>query len=113
MAYSKAAQFPENHQAMAEICKAVSHPARLLILTRIMNGKGFVSHSEITKEIPLNSTTISQHLRTLRQARIVTSRNNSITSTEHKLNDRYKHKEFLQLVCDYINSRHEVGRKND
>ncbi len=57
---------------MSEIIKALSHPARLEIIDRLE--KHGCNVSKIQKSIGLPQSTISQHLKILRNAGIIKSR---------------------------------------
>ncbi len=64
MAFSKAKLFPPLPYQQSFWSKAQSHPARIIILTHLLEN-GTSSFQEICKKIPLASTTVSQHLRFL------------------------------------------------
>ncbi len=65
MAFSKAKLFAPLTYDQAFWSKSLGHPARITILTHLLEN-GTTPFYEICKLIPLSSTTISQHLRTLR-----------------------------------------------
>lgn len=62
----KAERFTEEEQALANIAKALSHPARIAILRFLAQQDCCVS-GDITNEIPLSRTTVSQHLTELKK----------------------------------------------
>ncbi|HBS86233.1 MAG: transcriptional regulator [Bacteroidetes bacterium GWF2_38_335] len=70
MTYSKKDNFDQNSQKIAMICKALSHPARIAILKYLAEQKTCVS-GDITSEIPLSRTTVSQHLQELKNCGII------------------------------------------
>ena len=70
MAYSRAYKFPANILHLSLICKAFSHPARIEII-HLLNQKGKATFNQINNLIPLHSTTVSQHLRFLREMNII------------------------------------------
>ncbi len=70
MTYSKAEQFNENLQETAQIAKLLSHPARLAIIEFLSNQESCMS-GNISDEIPLSRTTVSQHLQELKNAKII------------------------------------------
>ncbi len=55
---------------LAELFKALGHPVRLRIL-RLLARRGSCLCGEIVLHIPLAQSTVSQHLRTLKQAGLV------------------------------------------
>lgn len=57
-------------EELARLAKAISHPVRLRIL-RLLAAKPGCSCSTIFREIPLAQSTLSQHLKVLREAGLV------------------------------------------
>jgi len=57
-------------QRIAEVAKVMSHPARLAILRYLANCKSCIS-GDITNEIPLSRTTVSQHLQELKRVGLI------------------------------------------
>jgi len=70
MTYSKTKAFTIEQQEFARIAKALSHPARIAILEYLMEMNVCVS-GDITNEIPLSRTTVSQHLQGLKNAGLI------------------------------------------
>jgi len=66
----KTENFTEELQKIASIAKALSHPARLMILKYLAEQKVCMS-GDITSEIPLSRTTVSQHLKELKNAGLI------------------------------------------
>lgn len=62
--------FPRDQQDLAALLKALSHPARLAILTYLAESKVCMS-GDITRELPLSRTTVSQHLSELKEAGLI------------------------------------------
>lgn len=62
----------KNYAGISEILKALSHPARVEIIDRLE--KNGCNVSKIQKNIGLPQSTISQHLKILRNAGIIKSR---------------------------------------
>jgi len=58
--------FDKELQNLSEIAKVLAHPARLAILQYLSTCKTCIS-GDITKEIPLSRTTVSQHLQELKK----------------------------------------------
>lgn len=58
-------------ESLALVCKALSHPARLAIL-QILAQRGSCICGEIVNTLPLAQATVSQHLKVLKEAGLVT-----------------------------------------
>jgi len=70
MAPSKADKFEKSDIKLAKIAKALSHPARIAIL-RHLSSVDSCSFSDISKNIPLADSTVSQHMTELKSAGLV------------------------------------------
>lgn len=70
MTYAKKESFNPDLQQLASFAKVLSHPARIAILDFLAEQKQCVS-GDITDEIPLSRTTVSQHLQELKNAGLV------------------------------------------
>ena len=70
MTWSKIQNFTTNQQEIAKLAKAVSHPARVAILQYLASQKSCIS-GDISDEIPLSRTTVSQHLQALKAAGLI------------------------------------------
>ncbi len=66
----KTENFSDELQELAAKAKALSHPARLMILEYLARQKVCIS-GDITKEVPLSRTTVSQHLKELKNAGLI------------------------------------------
>jgi ArsR family transcriptional regulator len=60
----------EADQELAELAKALGHPARVKIL-RILVRRNTCICGEIVEELPLAQSTVSQHLRVLKEAGLI------------------------------------------
>ena len=58
-------------ESLAVVCKALSHPARLAILQTLAR-RGACICGEIVDLMPLSQATVSQHLKILKNAGLVT-----------------------------------------
>jgi DNA-binding transcriptional ArsR family regulator len=67
---NKAEKFDESLQEIARFTKILSHPARLAILKYLAETKSCIS-GDISDFIPLGRTTVSQHLKELRDAGLI------------------------------------------
>lgn len=70
MASSKAHHFDKLLYEQSICSKAFAHPARIMILTHLMEN-GTTPYSQLCREIPLARETVSQHLTFLREAHLV------------------------------------------
>jgi ArsR family transcriptional regulator len=70
MAVSKKLEFTNKDQGIAEFAKALSHPARVAIL-RALAQRGTCICGEIVEVLPLAQSTVSQHLKDLKEAGLV------------------------------------------
>jgi ArsR family transcriptional regulator len=70
MAYSKAPLFDQTLFQQSFWSKALSHPARIIILKELLENKDIPFYA-IAKKVPLAKTTVSQHLRILRQCGLI------------------------------------------
>ncbi len=71
MAIHKKDAFGEDEQALAELAKALAHPARIAILKEVARRQTCIC-GEIVEVLPLAQSTVSQHLKELLQAGLIT-----------------------------------------
>ncbi len=67
---NKSEQFDESLQALAKFTRVLSHPARLAILKYLAETKSCIS-GDISDYLPLGRTTVSQHLKELRDLGLI------------------------------------------
>jgi DNA-binding transcriptional ArsR family regulator len=67
---NKAEKFDDHLQELAQFARVISHPARLAILKYLAETKSCIS-GDITDFIPLSRTTVSQHLKELRDLGLI------------------------------------------
>lgn len=67
---NKAEKFDDSLQELASFAKVLSHPARLAILKYLAETKTCIS-GDISDYLPLGRTTVSQHLKELREAGLI------------------------------------------
>jgi DNA-binding transcriptional ArsR family regulator len=67
---NKAEKFDERLQELARFAKVISHPARLAILEFLAETKTCIS-GDISQYLPLSRTTVSQHLKDLRDLGLI------------------------------------------
>ncbi len=71
MAYSKKKEFKKDEIIAAEIAKALSHPARVAIVKFLAEQKSCICN-DIVEHLPLSQSTVSQHLKELKNAGLIT-----------------------------------------
>ncbi len=71
MALNKKQEFLADDLALSEFAKALSHPARVAIL-RTLAEKQMCICGEIVEVLPLAQATVSQHLKELKNAGLIT-----------------------------------------
>lgn len=62
--------FGQDEQALAELAKALAHPARIAILKELARRNTCIC-GEIVEVLPLAQSTVSQHLKELQQAGLI------------------------------------------
>jgi DNA-binding transcriptional ArsR family regulator len=67
---NKAEKFEDSLQELARFAKVLSHPARLAILKYLAETKTCIS-GDISSYLPLGRTTVSQHLKELRDSGLI------------------------------------------
>ncbi len=70
MAVSKTEEFNKTDIELAEIAKALSHPARIKIL-KILNDLDSCMVGSIVDLLPLSQSTVSQHLKELKRVDLI------------------------------------------
>jgi len=70
MGTSKSNKFSEEQNRKAELYKALGHPARIAIIEFLVNRNSCVC-GDIVDELPLSQSTISQHLKELKDVGII------------------------------------------
>ncbi|MBK8393054.1 MAG: helix-turn-helix transcriptional regulator [Saprospiraceae bacterium] len=86
MAFSKANQFLPQEYHFALMGKILSHPVRIRILRKILEGGAEgATFNQINTGIPLDDSTLSHHFEYLRKMKIITSSDFKRT-TKHFIN---------------------------
>jgi ArsR family transcriptional regulator, arsenate/arsenite/antimonite-responsive transcriptional repressor len=70
MGASKSEQFTEEQNTLAQIAKALGHPARIAIMQFLVKSNKCIC-GDIVSELPLAQATVSQHLRELKDAGLI------------------------------------------
>lgn len=63
-------KFDKELQELSDFARVISHPARLAILQYLAETKTCIS-GDISDQLPLSRTTVSQHLKELRDAGLI------------------------------------------
>src|SRR6201991_1807547 len=71
MAIHKKEEFKQKEQDLARFAKAMAHPARIAIL-KVLAQKNECICGEIVDVLPLAQSTVSQHLKELKNAGLIT-----------------------------------------
>lgn len=70
MGASKSDSFTSEQNSLANLAKAMAHPARIAIIEYLLKSNACVC-GDIVNELPLAQPTVSQHLKELKQAGII------------------------------------------
>lgn len=70
MGITKSELFKKKQNRIAVLAKAFDHPARVAILEYILTNESCITN-DLVNELPLSQSTISQHLRELKQIGII------------------------------------------
>lgn len=70
MGLTKTEEFTKAQNDLAGLTKALGHPARIAILQFLIKKKSCVC-GDIVDELPLSQSTVSQHLRSLKEAGLI------------------------------------------
>jgi ArsR family transcriptional regulator len=70
MAFSKAVEFETSDRLLADLARALAHPARVAIL-RTLAARNACVCGELVQSLPLAQSTVSQHLKALREAGLI------------------------------------------
>ncbi|MEJ7736272.1 MAG: metalloregulator ArsR/SmtB family transcription factor [Chitinophagaceae bacterium] len=70
MGATKSTEFSAKENKLARYAKALAHPARVAIL-KLLAGKQTCVCGDIVDELPLSQSTVSQHLKELKEAGLI------------------------------------------
>lgn len=70
MGLTKTEEFTKTQNELALLTKALGHPARIAILQFLIKSKSCVC-GDIVDELPLSQSTVSQHLKELKNAGLI------------------------------------------
>ncbi len=70
MAITKVSEFNSKERQIAVLCKALAHPARIAIINFLIKKRECIC-SDVVNELPLSQSTVSQHLKELKNAGLI------------------------------------------
>ncbi len=70
MGATKTADYSTKELSIAKYAKALSHPARIAILNLLLKKQSCIC-GDIVEELPLSQSTVSQHLKELKEAGLI------------------------------------------
>jgi DNA-binding transcriptional ArsR family regulator len=70
MGITKSYEFTAKENKLAKYAKALAHPARIAIL-KLLAGRQTCVCGDIVDELPLSQSTVSQHLKELKEAGLI------------------------------------------
>ena len=70
MGASKSESFSINHNALANLFKALSHPAKIAIIEYLLQTNSCIC-GDIVNQLPLSQPTVSRHLKELKNAKLI------------------------------------------
>ncbi|MEM9259450.1 MAG: metalloregulator ArsR/SmtB family transcription factor [Bacteroidota bacterium] len=70
MGATKTEVFTSQQNQLAQLCKALAHPARIAILQHLLKVNACIGN-DIVEHVPLAQPTISRHLRELKSAGLI------------------------------------------
>ncbi|MBN8836320.1 MAG: winged helix-turn-helix transcriptional regulator [Sphingobacteriia bacterium] len=70
MGASKVSEYSQKELSLAKYAKALSHPARIAILNLLLKKQACIC-GDIVEELPLSQSTVSQHLKELKEAGLI------------------------------------------
>ena len=96
---NKKEQFKNDQQNVAEICKVLSHPARVAII-ELLTERNEIKTGDISETLPIGRTTVSRHLKELKDAGII---NGSIDGLKiHYCLNMEKLTEMRSILNDFL-----------
>jgi ArsR family transcriptional regulator, arsenate/arsenite/antimonite-responsive transcriptional repressor len=110
MAQNKKGEFSTKYQALASYAKVFSHPARLAILNTIAN-RGECICGEVVEVLPLAQSTVSQHLKELKESGLIAGEVDGLKSC-YCVNWK-KVEEMEKVFLKFIDTLKEHRSKNE
>jgi ArsR family transcriptional regulator len=102
---NKSENFDESLQELAKFSRALSHPARLAILKYLAETKCCIS-GDISDFIPLGRTTVSQHLKELKDLGLIKGEIDGLKISYCLCNSKIQN--YLSMFDDFFTEIKEV-----
>jgi ArsR family transcriptional regulator, arsenate/arsenite/antimonite-responsive transcriptional repressor len=102
---NKSEKFNDNLQELARFARAIAHPARLAILQYLAETRTCIS-GDISDNLPLSRTTVSQHLKELRDLGLIEG-----TTDGLKINYCLSHtgiSSYLKMLNTFFEPMHSI-----
>jgi len=96
---NKSEHFEDHLQDLARFGKVISHPARLAILKYLADTKSCIS-GDISDYLPLSRTTVSQHLKELRDFGLIHGEIDGLKINYCLCSNEIEH--YLELFGEYF-----------
>ena len=105
MGTTKTAEYSIKELNIAKYAKALSHPARIAILNLLLKKQTCIC-GDIVDDLPLSQSTVSQHLKELKEARLIKG-NIDGASVCYCIDEKVWNKALTQLndLFEKINSK--------
>ncbi|MEM1134535.1 MAG: metalloregulator ArsR/SmtB family transcription factor [Bacteroidota bacterium] len=110
MGVTKTDLFTEEDNAIAQIAKALAHPARIAIIKYLLEANACIN-GDLVQELGLAQATISQHLRELKEIGIIHGTIEGV-SISYCINAT-RWKEIKNIFSDLFESYHQKTQRGD
>src|SRR5699024_8728502 len=107
MAITKAHKFSDTQVRTAELAKALGHPARIAILEMLLEQVECIC-GDIADQLPLAQSTVSQHLKSLKEAGVIKGKVEGISVCY--CIDEESVEDFSTLLGPFIETIHRPDR---
>lgn len=108
MGATKAADFSVRDNSISKIAKALSHPARVAIIKILIKKQACIC-GDIVEELPLSQSTISQHLKELKEAGLIKGEIEGVKTCY--CIDEKQWAVAQKIMNNFFNNYKEVGNK--
>ena len=107
MGITKTIGFTDETNEMAEILKALGHPARLEIVKFLMTSSSCIC-GDIVDELPLSQSTVSQHLKELKESGLIRGEISGVKTCY--CIDEKEWKKASKLINEFFSSPLEIKK---
>lgn len=110
MAINKKNEFQSQEVKLAAIAKALSHPARIAII-KLLASSGETVCGRIVNQLPLSQSTVSQHLKELKEAGLIKGESDGAKVSYSVLFEQIKLSGiFFNHFFDHVSKSGETAR---